>query len=109
MVVDWIRAHENGTFSHYMGHCFFRFCVKVSHDSWVVCVHPGLEERHSTHALTQEALQVIHAHHAKIVTSTDPIPPLFLYLAYVRFVRTFWMPKYVLELDLIATLLRMRH
>ncbi len=61
MVVDWIRAHENGTYSHY------------------------LEERHSTQALTEEAIGVI-TRHADLTQDLKerslPPKPLFLYLAY---------------------------
>uniref|UniRef100_A0A7S3PML2 Sulfatase N-terminal domain-containing protein n=1 Tax=Aplanochytrium stocchinoi TaxID=215587 RepID=A0A7S3PML2_9STRA len=53
MVVDWIRAHENGSYAHY------------------------LEEQHTTEALTNEAIAVIKNH-----ASLENNRPLFLYLAY---------------------------
>lgn len=54
LVVDWVHAHSNGSYHHYA------------------------EARHSTEAITQNAINLI-IRHSKL---SDPTQPLFLYVAY---------------------------
>ena len=56
--LDWIRAFENGTYHHYA------------------------EPRHTTEALTDEAVEVMRRHMFEEQQSTES-RPLFLYVAYV--------------------------
>jgi arylsulfatase A-like enzyme len=67
--LDWVRAHENGTYSHFA------------------------EARHTTDALTDEAVAVMESHAAG-----DGTAPLFLYLAYTAA----HAPLEPLEADLAA-------
>ena len=54
LVVDWIHAHSNGSYEHYA------------------------ESRHSTEAITQNAINTIIRHSQQ----SEPSQPLFLYVAY---------------------------
>ena len=56
--MDWVSSHENGTSRHYA------------------------ETRHSTLALTEEAVRVMEQHQASSSSSSSSSSPLFLYLSY---------------------------